>query len=593
MAENTHIAEEYIKKLGGNNTVWADTIAPPTAEQTARLANFANEGMKNSLLQGYAADMGPDTNFWNKIGTKDGFHTAPVDGKTGQFRFENLTQTTLPTLGGTVGAVFAPLEEEWLVGLDFEVNVKGTILVEMAKPGEELGPAGYKLSHNVKTDLNFYNEKVEDPLKVSGKAFWIEKSEEIPSFAFKHQEETNLGNAMADLGNAPAGLSFASLDTAKNPDMSGVISDTTPLPPAAPVEKSVDPFTQLNPEEAHKGYSGPAPALIDAKVTFSGEYQINAKINVEVEHTLTVSRQDYERIKAELDGQTIYSASVAGSVTVWNPGADSEGNASEFFVHVGLDKLEMKGGINETVAMTKLLQDEKDGAGQQYIAELNGRAPPPVNPYLQDSPGKTMIAKASPTGTADDVRLAQASCNLLSDANLAIDGDPGTKTQSCVGTVLGDDYVADDWKQNAENLQEIVALSPEAAEKGRILATKTLNGEIKDFSKEAYETQAFLKAKEGIAFDGDIGRGTRAAATAHLDMENQPSIEAIANAPSPGKGTPSLSCEFGKVCGPENAANDPSYDQPETDARAVAKTQPPIQPTREVVSVLRPALRRS
>ncbi|HRV95963.1 MAG TPA: hypothetical protein P5526_27675, partial [Anaerolineae bacterium] len=529
MAENSHLAEEYIEKLGGKNTVWVDTIAPPTAEQAAQLASFANEGMKNSLLQGYTADLGPDATFWDKIGTKDGFHIAPVDEKTGQFRLENLTQTALPTLGGTIGAVIAPLEKEWLVGLDVKADAKDTIRVQMAKPGENLGPAGYKLSHNVKTDLKLYNEKVEDPLKVSGEALWIEKSKEIPSFAFDYKEEVNLENTMAELGNAPTGLTFAPSDTAKKLDMSGI--DLDEMPPPTPVEKSVNPFTQLNPEEAHKGYSGPAPALIDAKVTFSGEYQLNVKVNVETEHILTVSRQDYERVKAELDGQTVYSASVAGSVTVWNPGADKDGNASELFVHVGLDKLELEGEIKPTVAMAKLLQDEKDGAGQQYIAELNGKAPPPINPYLQKAPAETMIAKANPTSTADDVRLAQASCNLVSDANLAIDGDPGPKTQSCVGTVLGDDYVADDWKKNAENLQEIVSLSPEAAEKGQVLATKTLNGEVKDFSKEAYETQAFLKAKEGIAFDGDIGRGTRAAALAHLDMENQPGIEAIAKAP--------------------------------------------------------------
>ncbi|MCB9983470.1 MAG: hypothetical protein H6861_07355 [Rhodospirillales bacterium] len=583
MAEDKDLQEvplvnKYRERVAGDNTVWADTITPPTAEQTAKLAGFANEGMKSDLLHGHTADLGSDATFWDKIGTKDGFHIAPVDEKTGQFRFENLTQTTLPTLGGTIGAVIAPLEKEWLVGLDFDVNVKGTIRVQMAKPGEDLGPAGYKLSHNIKTDLKFYNEKVEDPLKVSGEALWIEKSKEIPSFAFNHKEETNLESAMADLGNAPTDLAFAPSDTANKSDTPGIAPDTSPLP--APIEKNVDLFAQFNPEDAHKGYKGPAPSLIDAKVTFSGEYRLNAEINVETEHTLTVPRQDYERIKAELDGQTVYSASVAGSVTVWNPGADSEGNASELFVHVGLDKFQTKSGINETLTMAKLLQDEKDGAGQQYIAELNGKTPPPVNPYLQKAPAETMIAKAKPEpefiGTKDDIKLAQASCNLMIDGlELSVDGIAGEKTDRCVGAVLGDTFDPNNYQKNAENLQELITLTPPAREKAEFYAAQVLKNP-QNHSIPAYSFQAYEKAMQGehFKFDGLPGKGTLLAAKNPSSiLENQPGIEAIAEAPKPGGETPSLRCEFGKVCGPETAANDPSFDNPALPVVANTTTQ--------------------
>ncbi len=536
MAEPNALGKQFADELrNSENTVWVGEVPILSADQ---ITAMANDGLNTNHLNPLLQNLVTDETANRKIGTEDGLHLSVENAGENNvsetaFQIENLTDTVLPTLGGLAGATVMPFKEEWLVGADAQVNVNGRFVVVKAQDGEDLGPAGYKSTQTINTDLHIYSKNVDQPLSTKADALFglVEEEIAIPQLdVAKNAENIDLSGI---LNNEQSAMSFA-------PKAMG-FAPSTPAPSSQASAATVNQTAPAKPYTAGQPDSdGGSFSLIDADVSFSGEYRIGIDLDVDVLHKITVSPDDYEQVKAALDNQDIYSASVSGSMSIYNPGSERrEEVASNVYAHVELNDAQLSGDINNSIALASLSQTGEGESGQELIAELADVPPEP---------------ETQPVHHEKDVKLAQASCNLFVENEepvLEVTGVPDEPTTNCLKSVLGEAYEENDWGQNAAVMQEMMSGSDTAQDKITALAGKAAQKDIPNASTEAYMLQAGL---EGLEFDGIVGPKTIAAAQEYIAPSDNPH-EMASQTPE----TKSLTQSFQDSSLPDQASNDPDF----------------------------------
>ncbi len=479
--EKGDLGKLFMERIDTGGTL--SSIPIPSAEE---LVNSANEQIKNN--EGHI----------KQLVESDGqtsLEEAPIlkVGNTGEDNPSeisvNITDALAgltPTLGGLIGYELAPLKSEWLAEADINIKVHGTLVIVASKPGEELGPNGYKVNHILGGNMSFHSKDVEQPAVIKGEALFglVEKEVVIPQ---AHEdfviEPINLGDALSNAGNLDKAMqkipktqtSITSKEPKTPPDLA---NDPAPL-----IEESQFSYNNDDLFDDHQDtgcasqqdedYSDfdtydecaditvEGGSLIDVTASLGGHVAVELEANLNVIHVITVHPDELEIFKEKLafkgEGETLYAAELGVSIAIYNPGDALKEKAKEnpeaaaelsghFFTNINIKEVD----INVTLGSDEInrFQTLASASTGEEIENIAYRPPPAA----LGSPDE-MIAQAKVPDSPQDYAITDVTQNSLN----------ATTESSKPNAAM--EYAFNDMKKNSLEIQENICYNFNCAAK--------------------------------------------------------------------------------------------------------------------------------